>query len=236
MDITIIGAGRAGRSFAGALRESHHVDLLHHDEVSTLVEADLVLVCVPDDAVASCARRLVIAEDTVVAHVAGALGLDVLVPHARRASVHPLAVLSDPVVGATRLRGATFAVAGDPRVRELVTSLGGRAIEVAEEDRVLYHATAVAAANHLVALCAHVEVLAHGCGLDLDDLLALSGQALEDVGRVGPADALTGPAARGDEVTLAAHAAVVPELERPLHEALSARARRLARESVSCDA
>jgi prephenate dehydrogenase len=35
MKITIVGAGRAGSSFASALRHvGHVVDVVHHDEVS----------------------------------------------------------------------------------------------------------------------------------------------------------------------------------------------------------
>ena len=66
------------------------------------------------------ARRCVPEPDTVVVHLSGALGLDVLAPHPRRASLHPLVPLPSAEVGRVRLRsGITFAVAGDPVAAEL---------------------------------------------------------------------------------------------------------------------
>jgi predicted short-subunit dehydrogenase-like oxidoreductase (DUF2520 family) len=110
-------------------------------------------------------------------------------------------------------------------------------IRVAPGQRALYHATAAAAANHLVALLGHVAVLASATGLDLHDFLALAQQALEDVTRVGPARALTGPASRGDVATLEAHRRAVPLEERATYAVLAQRARRLAREgSLPCSA
>ncbi len=228
MNIVIVGAGRAGLSFATALRDVHQVSVLHHDELAPVVDADLVLLCVPDDHIAATARALRVGRDTVVAHVAGSRGLEVLAGHRRVASLHPLAALSSPEVGARRLRGGVYCVEGDALVDEVVASLGGRLVSVARQSRTLYHATAVSAANHLVALAAHVEVLARGCGLSLADFLPLSAQALEDVSAVGPLAALTGPASRGDVETLAAHVAAVPPEEREVYQTLSQRARRLA--------
>jgi predicted short-subunit dehydrogenase-like oxidoreductase (DUF2520 family) len=232
MNIVIIGAGRAGRSFATALETTHRVTLMHHDDVPPAFDADtdVVVLCVPDDAIAATSRRLVVDPDTVVAHVAGSRGLDVLAGHRRVGSLHPLAALSSPDVGARRLRGGVFCVEGDDRLLELVASLGGRTLRVAPEARTLYHATAVSAANHLVALLAHVEALANAAGLVLEDFLALSRQALEDVAASGPAAALTGPASRGDHATLAAHVGAIPLAERDTYLALAQRALRVAQE------
>ena len=233
MHIFIIGAGRAGRSFATALAERHEVTLAHHDELPDVVEADLVLACVPDAAIAAVVAGLRTSPECVVAHVSGSRGLEVLAPHRRVGALHPLAALSSPAVGARRLRGGVYRVEGDALLVEVVASLEGRLVEVADEARTLYHAAAVSAANHLVALMAHVGVLARGCGLRLEDFLPLAGQALEDVGAMGPGAALTGPASRGDLETLAAHRAAVPVEERPVYEVLSQRARRVALEAAS---
>ena len=49
MKISIVGAGRAGTSFAAALSEvGHHVCVLHHDELERVGECDVVMLCVPD--------------------------------------------------------------------------------------------------------------------------------------------------------------------------------------------
>jgi len=235
MNIAIVGAGRAGTSLDAALRAvGHHVTLVHHDDLPVAFDAslDLVILAVPDDAIAAVAARLVLSAPTVLAHLSGARGRDVLRAHPRVGSLHPLAILTDPSVGATRMHGGVFAVAGDELLYEVVASLDGRVVEVSEERRVLYHATAVAAANHVVALMAHVEILAHGVGLDLADFLPLARQALDDVAALGPQAALTGPVARGDVATIKAHLAAVPEAERSTYAALAQRAQAIVERAV----
>src|SRR5436305_1901544 len=71
---------------------------------------DLVVIATPDAAIAEVAQAVRPVESTVVAHLAGSLGLDVLAPHARRASLHPLVPLADPEVGSRQLEGAWFAI------------------------------------------------------------------------------------------------------------------------------
>ena len=229
MNILIAGAGRAGTSFANALSATHRVTLVHHDDVDAAA-ADLVLLCVPDDAIAACAARRRVDADTVVAHVAGSRGLEILAPHPRVGSLHPLVTMPDAVTGARRLRGGVFCVEGDTLLEDVVASLDGRILTVASDRRALYHATAASAANHLVALLGHVQVLARATQLELADFLPLARQAFDDVVALGPARALTGPAARGDIVTIAQHVQALPDEERDLYVALSERAARLAHE------
>ena len=231
--VRIIGAGRAGGSFALALGEAGWVvegPLDRHDAIEAAAAGvDLLLLATPDAAVAEVAAAVEPVATTVVAHLAGSLTLDVLAPHARRASVHPLIPLPDPAVGATRLRGAVVAVAGDELAREVAIAVGGRPVVVADEDRAAYHAAACMAANHLVALLGQVERVAAPVGLPLDAFLDLAQAALDDVRHLGPAAALTGPAARGDEATLARHRAALAPEERAAYDALVERAQRLAR-------
>lgn len=228
MNITLVGAGRAGTSFFLALsRVGHVVSLVHHDELDAVNDAELVLLCVPDDTLADTARSLPVGR-YVVAHVAGSRGLDELAPHARVGSLHPLAALPSGELGSERLVGATYCVAGDALVVEVARSLRGRVRSVGDDARTLYHATATVAANHVVALLACVERLADENGLALDDFLPLVRQALDDVERVGPARALTGPASRGDVATIDAHLAALPEGERAAYVALASVAFELA--------
>ncbi len=231
MNIVIVGAGRAGRSFDVALRAAgHQVQLVHHGDSPTSRDPalDVVLLTVPDDALPDSAARLAVAPETVVAHVAGSRGLDVLGAHARVGSLHPLAILPDTDRGAVRLRGGIFCVQGDTRLVRIVDSLEGRVIDIRPEARTLYHAAAVAASNHLVALLAHVDALARGAGLELNDFLVLARQALDDSASRGPARALTGPAARGDLATVDAHLRAVPDDELDTYRVLAERAWRLA--------
>src|SRR4051812_25962430 len=130
--VRIVGPGRAGTSFAGALAGAGWdvAGLVGRGDdagiAASAAGVDLVLVATPDAAVAEVAGAVRPEPATVVAHVAGSLGLDVLASHERRAALHPLVSLPDGERGAARLReGAWFAVAGDPLAGEVVSDLGG---------------------------------------------------------------------------------------------------------------
>lgn len=222
MKISIVGAGRAGTSFSTALAASgHDVQLVHHDELHLISAPNVILLTVPDDFIDVIALQIPHNENQIVAHVAGSRTLSVLGEHPRVASIHPLMALPSGDLGAARLYGATYCVAGDEGIREIATALNGRIITLSDEQRTLYHATAVVAANHLVALMGHVKELAEAAGLSLEDFLPLAEQSLRDVKEVGPQDALTGPASRGDMATIDAHLAALPEAERSTYVALA---------------
>ena len=232
--IRIIGPGRAGTSLAAALN-ARGWDVAgyrrHGDAVADAARGvDVLVVATPDDAVAEVAAAVVPVPTTVVVHLSGSLGLEALAPHPRRAAVHPLVPLPNGEVGADRLAsGVTFAVAGDPLARELVAALGGRIVEVADDDRAAYHAAACIAANHVVALLGQVERVAASVGLDLESFLPLTRAAVDDVAALGTRAALTGPARRGDWATLSRHLDALGEDERAAYQAGAALATRLAR-------
>jgi predicted short-subunit dehydrogenase-like oxidoreductase (DUF2520 family) len=231
--VRIIGPGRAGTSLAEALRRCGWIvePLLARDDdpSSAAVGVDLLVLATPDAAISGVAASVDPIPDTVVAHLSGALGLDVLAPHERRAACHPLVSLADADRGADLLcGGAWFAVAGDPLAGEVVEALGGRAVTIDDADRATYHAAAVLASNHLVALLGQVERVAGPLGIPLDAFLDLADGSLANVRALGPAAALTGPASRGDEATIDRHLAALPDDERAGYEALADLARRLA--------
>ena len=230
--VRIIGTGRAGGAFAGALAASGwDVDgPIGRDGIAASASGvDLVLICVADPAVAEVSSAIEPDPATVVAHCAGSLGLDVLGSHDRVAAIHPLVSLPTPEVGAVRLReSAWFAIAGDDIAVEVVDALGGRAFSVADRHRTEYHAAACIAANHLVALLGQVERIGAVAGVPFAAYLDLVRGAVANVAELGPAAALTGPAARGDEATIARHLEAIDPSERPAYRALADQARRLA--------
>jgi len=231
--VRFIGPGRAGCSLRSALGGAgwEVVGLLGRgDDLSDAASCvDVLVIATPDDAVLQVAAAVLPDPTTVVLHLSGSLGLDVLAPHPRRAALHPLVPLPNAEVGARRLTGGvTFAVAGDPVARQMAESLGGRVVEVADADRALYHAAACVATNHVVALLGQVERIAAAAGLPFDAFLELARAAVEDVDRLGPRRALTGPAARGDWATLGRHGRALPPEERPGYNAGVALAVRLA--------
>jgi predicted short-subunit dehydrogenase-like oxidoreductase (DUF2520 family) len=229
--VRIVGPGRAGSSLARALGRADGWDVQplvgrDGDIAAAAADVDLLVIATPDRSVADVAAAVTPVASTVVAHLSGSLGLDVLGAHERTASVHPLMALPDPDVGSRRLAaGGWFAVAGDRLAARVVDALGGHAFEVG--DRVLYHAAACIAANHLVALMGQVERVAATAGVPFEAYLELARGSLDDVVALGPAAAITGPAARGDDETLARHRAALDPSERDAYDAMAALARLL---------
>ncbi len=222
----------AGCEFAGMLGRA--------DDVTRAArEVDVLIIATPDSAVRSVATAVDPVDRTVVMHLSGALGLEVLSPHRRKASMHPLVPLPNPEVGRARLMsGVTFAVAGDCLARALAELLGGHAVHVEDEKRAAYHAAACIASNHLVSMLGQAERVAATAGIGLDALIGLARAALDDVAALGPAAALTGPASRGDTATLARHRAALDPEEIAGYDAGVALARRLVEarelEAVQC--
>jgi predicted short-subunit dehydrogenase-like oxidoreductase (DUF2520 family) len=229
--LRVIGPGRAGRSLMAAVQAAGwdvRSPLGRGDDIrAAAAGVDLLVISTPDGAIADVAAAVDPVPSTVVAHLAGALGVDVLVPHERRAALHPLVALPEARLGAERLRGAWFATAGDLFIDTVVAALGGRAIAVADEDRASYHAAAAIASNHLVALLGQVERVAAQAGVPLAAYLDLVRATVENVAALGPAGALTGPVARGDWTTVAGHLDAIPEEECPAYRVMVEQAERL---------
>lgn len=194
----------------------------------------VVLLCVPDDAIATAAAAVI--PGPVLGHCSGVSTLAVLGGRAGF-SLHPLMTVTGPEAD---FRGVWAAVAGTDTdaltiAEGLAGALGLRAVRVADADRAAYHAAAAIAANFLVTLESAAAELMRSAGLDREVLLPLARAALENWGRLGPA-ALTGPVARGDAGTVARHREVVrsrtPE-SAELFDALVSATERLAAEDRS---
>jgi predicted short-subunit dehydrogenase-like oxidoreductase (DUF2520 family) len=180
--------------------------------------ASLVVVATPDAAVDAVAAEIArgLAPGALVVHCSGARGLDALAPIVRVrpdvevGALHPLQTFAAP--DPQRLRGAWAAVAGPPAVTELALTLGLRPFVVVDDQRAAYHAAAVVASNHVVALLGQVTRLAESAGIPVEAFWPLVHTTVENVESRGAHEALTGPVARGDLATVAAHLeALAPE-------------------------
>jgi predicted short-subunit dehydrogenase-like oxidoreductase (DUF2520 family) len=236
--LAIVGAGRVGSSIAVAARRAGiNVSIGGRtDAADAAREADVVLVCVPDEAIFEAAAAIARAgsRPRFAGHTSGATGLEALVPLAANGaeafSLHPLQTVAD---GETDFTAAPCAISGSTAsalglARGLAIELGMRPFEIAEEDRVAYHAAAAIASNFLVALQESAAGLLAGTGVeDARGLLApLVLRTAANWSERG-ADALTGPIARGDTETVERHREELrrraPELL-DLYDALAARA------------
>jgi predicted short-subunit dehydrogenase-like oxidoreductase (DUF2520 family) len=175
-------------------------------------------------------------------HLSGALGTDPLAPLIERGysvgTFHPLQSLADPVLGGEQLRGVYFAVSGEPpaiaAARRMLNHLGAVIFSVPVSRRPLYHAAAVFASNYLAALVTAAGRLMAQAGVPedeaLDAILPLARGSLENLSRLGPVRALTGPVSRGDVETVRLHLRTLEPRERALYASLGLEILELARE------
>jgi predicted short-subunit dehydrogenase-like oxidoreductase (DUF2520 family) len=230
--LAIVGQGRLGCALTHALAARPGYQLQGPlGRGADGRDADVVLLCVPDQEIAAAAAP--IAPGRLVGHCSGATTLKPLDPH-EAFSLHPLMTVTGK---GTRFAGAGAAVAGStPRARQaaadLAEALGLTAVEIDESDRTVYHAAASIASNFLITLEAAAERLAAQAGVDRSLLVPLVRATVENWAALGPERALTGPVARGDQVTVARQRSAIqncdPDLL-PLFDALVQATEALAR-------
>jgi predicted short-subunit dehydrogenase-like oxidoreductase (DUF2520 family) len=195
-----------------------------------------VWLAVPDAAIPVVAQALSWTTGQRVVHASGALGLDVLDPvrsaGGLRGCLHPLQTFPERFADPLRFRGIVCGIEADgvlgAELAQLSAELGASALRLEGVDRARYHAAAVFASNYLVALHAAAAQAWALAGLPPElargALAPLTLAAAESVQRLPLEAALTGPLARGDLDTLAAHTRALeqaPEL-RELYRRLGA--------------
>ncbi|MET8044997.1 Rossmann-like and DUF2520 domain-containing protein [Micromonospora sp. NPDC005215] len=249
LTVGVVGAGRVGAVLGAALvAAGHRVVAVTGDSGASRARlalllpevprrpaaavahaaADLLLIAVPDDALAGVvtdlADRGALRPGQVVAHTSGAHGLTVLAPAAavgaRPLALHPAMTFTGTPDDLARLAGISYGVTAPAELRplaaRLVADLGGVPEWVAESDRPLYHAALAHGANHLVTLVNEATDRLRDAGVARPEkvLAPLLRAALENALRLGD-DALTGPVSRGDAGTVQQHlarlAATAPE-------------------------
>ncbi|PNE36124.1 DUF2520 domain-containing protein [Streptomyces noursei] len=240
LTVGVVGAGRVGPALAASLQLAGHrpvavsgvsdasvrraADLLPGvplvPPAEVLARADLVLLTVPDDALADLVHGLAetgaVRPGQLLVHTSGRFGTTVLEPATRAGALplalHPAMTFTGTSVDVQRLAGCAFGVTAPEELRmaaeALVIEMGGEPEWIAESARPLYHAALSIGANYLVTLVAQAMELLTKAGVRAPDRMLgpLLGAALDNALRSGDA-ALTGPVARGDAGTVAAHVA-----------------------------
>ena len=221
---TLIGRGRPGeRALARALKARYLPDLRH------LIQGNgFIIICVKDNQITSAARQLARLKldwkRLIVLHASGVFGSDVLKPLAATgasvAAWHPY--MTFPKGGSpVGFGGVTFGISGEVRAvraaNRLTRALGGKPLKLHEEDRVLYHLSAVLACGFVAADLEMAVRVLKKIGLSerraLETILPIASQTLKNVRNLGPRRALTGPAVRGDKETIRKHLRALRKLD-----------------------
>jgi predicted short-subunit dehydrogenase-like oxidoreductase (DUF2520 family) len=231
--VFILGAGRAGRGLARALRAGgvqiaglHGRHAVAADGItagappSSLGSATCVLVTVRDAQLEGALATLgdaALQRAAVVLHASGSAdpkGLaDLRAAGHACGTFHPLVALSDPAHAPQRLRGAWIGVDGDEAARRvserLAAAVGARVLHIPPGEKPRYHAAAVFASNFpTVLMCLAEELLRHAgieSAVARRALHPLFASAVENLREGEGTRALTGPIVRGDADTVKRH-------------------------------
>ncbi|MDR1615667.1 MAG: DUF2520 domain-containing protein [Syntrophomonadaceae bacterium] len=183
--------------------------------------ADILLITTPDDAIKKVADELAglkaFHEKQIVVHLSGVHSSKILDSikdfKAIAMSMHPLQSLADVEQAVKNLPGSVFSIEGDSEGYEvvifLIETLGGEYFIIDTEAKPLYHAGACIVSNYLVTLADLGVKLLRQAGIDgnmaLRGYLPLMAGTVNNLGKLGLPDALTGPIARGDMDTVRSH-------------------------------
>lgn len=188
------------------------------DSYGDLRPADIFLIATPDDHIEQSCNALAesgrLNSASIVFHCSGAKSSGVLHAAAQCgaavASVHPIRSFASPEQLIADFAGTYCGAEGDPRalaaLNIMFAAIGATLVAIDSEHKVLYHAAAVFASNYLVTLLdlsqhAYIEAgVAPEAALKLMEPLVRA--TIDNVFRLGPASALTGPIARGDLATV----------------------------------
>ena len=206
--------------------------------------ATRILIAVSDQAVETVAEALASAgmQSGAVLHTCGAKGPEALKALQMKGvacgMLHPLQTVMTAEQGVTSLADATFGLSGDwdatlwaDEIVQIVTGAHDRSLHIEAGRTACYHGGAVMASNALMAvLDAAVSLMGHA-GVGRDEALRAIGPlartSLENALANGPQAALTGPVARGDAATVAAHRDAMRHVEPTVARLYDASARHL---------
>lgn len=242
--VAVLGLGKAGGALIASLTQAGVTVVARARRVDALLkaralrDAQVLFLAVPDGALEEVAASLAARfpkhlEPPVVAHLAGARGLDALhhlEGRAHIASFHPLASLNgrEPIPAGTLIAWDASRAADGRRLAALARRLELTPARITDKDRVRYHAGAVVAGNLPVALLAWGTRLLTDAGVPEPAARRALARLLLSQAENALAEplprALTGPVARGDVNTLRRHLALL-DAEEPalagLYRALS---------------
>lgn len=191
----------------------------------TETSPDILFITTQDTEIKSVCRDLSgKVKNSIVFHTSGSYPSSILSEFTKSnckvGSIHPLVSVSKPELGPERFRDAFFCVEGDAEAvalgKQIVADLGGRSFSIDTKFKTLYHASAVTACGHLVALFdAAVEMMTK-CGLSetesRDILLPLVSSTVRNLEQQDTAAALTGTFARADAETFTRHLTALNEI------------------------
>lgn len=246
MRIGFIGAGKCGMSLAYYFRSkglniigfcSGRADTesdFDYFKCEELVQkSDIIFVTVTDTAIAEVwdGIKKFNLQNKIICHCSGSLSSEVFAGANEDmvCSVHPLLAFNSVKTSIDAVSKAYFTLEGGRKavdtISQILSHCSNRFIIIQRENKIRYHAAACFASNFVAAVCAKAEELLLGCGFDQkeaqDAFAPLMRANMENIISCGAKNAVTGPAARGDRITIQKHLEVLDDDTKELYENLT---------------
>ena len=215
--------------------------------------ADIWLIATPADQIQPVATQLAAMgiHGQSAFHLSGSLTAEHLAPlracGLALASIHPIRSFAQPQLAISQFAGTCCGSEGDAGALALLlplfSGIGAQTFTIESQHKSLYHAGSVIACNYLVTLLEAGLQCFEAAGVSREHattaLLPLLHGALNNIGKLGTAQALTGPIVRGDAGVVAKHQTALqqslPQLL-PLYQLLGQHTLQLASTQLSASA
>ncbi len=255
MKVGFIGAGKVGNTMGKYFEQNNieltgyydtdiHASLeaadftrsgLFTSVIELVKRSDMIFITTTDNSIENVwgdVKELSI-EGKIFCHCSGAISSDVFKGIGEKGafgySIHPLFSCSSKTSSYKKLYNALITIEGSrerlQKVEELFKSLGNNTRIIDSKQKIKYHAAAVFASNHTIALAGQGADILEQCGFTRDEakksILFLMGNAIENIEKQGLVNALTGPVERNDIVTVRKHLQVLSEEEKNIYISLS---------------
>lgn len=229
IDVVIIGTGNVAQHLLTAFSGATNVRVLQvvgrnkkvlnplkkYTQANTfeeaLIEADIYIISVSDDAISSVYENLKV-KDKLIVHTSGSAPMDVLLPSPNRGSFYPLQSFSKE----RDLDFTTIPIcieAADSSSLELLrtlgTSISNNVRVISSEQRKSLHMSAVFVNNFVNHLYHIGDELCSKNGVPFDILRPLISETTNKVMHMAPYNAQTGPARRNDLNTIKMQSALL---------------------------
>lgn len=238
LKIGIIGAGKVGSALAQSLRMSGYqvngiASLTHASAVKLAMlvganvqsldeitqQCSLIFIATNDDSVTQVVQNAKWNSNHMVVHMSGSLSLEVLNDAKSMgssiASLHPIQTFvgqDSSFVDVYFGLDTSSAILRD-LLKNIVSELGGKIIDVSSADRALYHASAVMSCGYITAVLNDAVATWVSANLDYEDgmqaLARLATSTIMNIEKIGFSESLTGPIKRNDKASVKKHIATL---------------------------
>lgn len=232
----LILSGYASRSLQSAKEAAQFTNSIFYSTYEALIaDSDIIFLTVSDGAISSVWNLIkeIPMQDKIFCHCSGSISSqifsDIHTQGAFAYSIHPLLAIHSKEHSYDNLTRTIFTVEGDKlhldTIVHLLEGLGNPVQSIPTDAKPLYHAAAVFASNHVVALAKVSMDLLMDCGFDESSALSAITPLLmgnvSNIANAGPTSALTGPIERNDTSTIQKHLDCLKDSYHLLYKELS---------------